>query len=186
MIIENVITILKEKGNYKRVSNKADYKEANVSFSFDSVLQGPGEDNNLIIIENKDKIDFGLYNKLRQFSFLLSKIKSQRSLSIILITNYVSVEVLHRLQELGRIVVIDASISDEELEPHVLSLLPLDLPEQQKVFQIAEKLLKKECETLIKLNLDMYIKAAKIGPDEVEKLINKQIDSILNANGQVL
>lgn len=141
--VNAIVNILKNMGGFISEKSPIYIEDAkDLSFEFDSVLAGPKGGKGLVVITDSSNTDLNvLLRKIRSLSLVLGRINSRRTLTCIIVTEKVGDELLEKIGDYCRLLVIKPS---DDLESSLISILPLRLPNPEEIRVSFDELIKSE------------------------------------------
>jgi hypothetical protein len=169
--VNAVVDALQADGKYRVRPKPLHIADVDYDFEFDAVLEGPGEEHNLVFVCcPNDAPTVAIERRLRALSIALRRTGSTRPISLVLLLNQPDDTAVSNLQALCRVIaVLPAAAMDVALAP----LMPLPLPLQSQTMVSAVDTLKAELAVELKdshMAMEL-IRAASSDSPAVEKAI---------------
>lgn len=177
-VIEAIITILVSRADYRRIEGPLEVE--GIDFKFESVLIGPGLMDDLVIAIDLQAAGAGTVSRrVRGLVTLLDRLKSRRTVSVVVVARYEAVEALEDIRKLCHLIEVAPG---ESVERSLRPLLPLVLPQPEESRSSSEDALRKECEDILDDPLvQSLVTAAHESSESVARILHNSISEIADS-----
>lgn len=176
-ITDQIASTLISKGGYRRA--QLPLRIHDIDFRFDAVLVGPEGEAGLVVVSNlREDSASRIVRKLSGLVTLLDRLKSRRSVSLVLVIRSDWVMNTQELEKLCHVVVVRPELA---IEGSLRTLIPLRLPAAELQSEGAREVLINEMRSSnIDSRMEVLVQAADISESNVLKSIEQVINELIS------
>lgn len=176
-VIGEIQELLVSTGGYRQILMPL--RVGDIEFRFDAVLMGPTNADDLaVIVDLQEIVGNAIRRRIRGLVTVLDRLKSRRSVSVILVVRN---EFKFELEDLDKYCHVCVVRPEKALESSLRSLLPLKLPEPSTAYANAGLALRQEIGSakMSKIVTDLIDKAM-IGAEAIQEQLKNEFDKIVD------
>lgn len=177
-VTDQITSTLVARAGYRRV--QLPLRISDIDFGFDAVLVGPEGGNGLVVVANlRQDLAARITRKLSGLVTLLDRLRSRRSVSLVLVIRSGWVMDTRDLEKLCHVVVVRPEVP---IERSLLTLIPLALPSPDFQSEGAKAVLLKEMQSsnTVGPRMNELVAEADISDSSVLLAIERVLDQLIS------